>query len=91
MITDDVLATYAHFGGDLDGWQRVVATSDSSMGPALYRLADLLQRAGLVTREPCDPSFEARIRTEVEQEAASPAVAARIWALAGQDLRGADV
>ena len=61
------------------------------MEQALHRLADPLQRAGLVSRGLCDASFEARIRTEVEREAASPELAARIWAFASQYLPGADV
>jgi hypothetical protein len=84
VITDDVLATYARLGGDLNGWQRLRSAGDASIGPALYRLAELLQQAGLVARGLCDQSFEARVRAAVQRETASPEIAARIWVLAGQ-------
>jgi hypothetical protein len=86
VITDDVLATYVRFGGDLDDWQRVERprSDNEAMGLALYRLAELIQRAGLVARGVTDEAFAARTRREVDQASASTEIAARIWALASQ-------
>ena len=85
MITHDVLATYARFGGDLDGWQRLRPANEATMGPALHLLAELIQRAGLVTRGLADQAFEARVRAEVTQMSASGEIAEQIWVLAGQN------
>ena len=85
MITDDVLATYARFGGDLDAWQQFERPAgDDAKGAALYRLAALVQQAGLVTLGVTDEAFAARTRLEVEQASASSEIAARIWAMASQ-------
>ena len=54
------------------------------MGAALYRLAELIQRAGLVARGVTDEAFAAHTRRDVDQAAASREIAARIWALASQ-------
>ena len=85
MITDDVLATYARFGGDLDDWQRVERRSHAdATGAALYRLAALIQRAGMVARGVTDEAFAARTRLEGDRASASAEIAARIWALASE-------
>ena len=79
MITEEVLATYRRIGGNLDGLGRWVPHPLPDLEKALYELDRLRQQAVLVTRGLADDEFAERIRREVEQASASPAIAAQIW------------
>ena len=79
MITEEVLTTYRQMGGNLDGLGRWVPHPPRDLEQGLYELDHLLQQAVMVTRALADEEFAERIRREVEQASASPAIAAQIW------------
>jgi hypothetical protein len=90
MITETVLSAYRELDGNLDGIGRWWRSDDAGLERSLYQLAELVQRASLVTRGLTDAEFAEGIRREVEQATASSEIAAKLWELAASGGRGAD-